>query len=248
MIDDAGALAAVSWNFNVWGEKYPEYPGYDADRDLAERMAAMLGVPLSKARIVAEGGAIETDGAGTLLTTETCLLNPNRNPGLTTAEIEAELGRLTGARKIIWAYGSDADTVTDGHIDGIARFVAPGVAMVEISDDPADPEYRDLLENARILESATDADGRSIEVVRILRPCWEEMPERGDDFAASYVNAYVANGGIVMPRFGDRARDEAARQIFADLHPGHDIVQIPVDTICEGGGGIHCNTQQIPRV
>lgn len=244
-LDTQGAPVAVNWNFNVWGEKFQ---GYDADRDLAERFAADFEYPSVRADIVIEGGAIEVDGENTLLTTETCLMNKNRNPGWSAKDIEDELRRLTGATKVIWLYGSDADAITDGHIDGIARFVAPGVVVTEITDDSDDPEYRDLLENARRLDHARDSRGRRLEVFRLKRPRWDVMGERGDDFAASYVNSYFANGGIVMPAFGDRQRDQAAHDLFAQLMPYRKIVQLRVDEICEGGGGIHCNTQHLPTV
>lgn len=237
---------AVCWNFNTWGNKFPEAPGYGYDETLAVRMAKHLGIPTVKAGMVGEGGAIETDGAGTLITTETCLLNPNRNPGMSRTEIDRELMRLTGCRKVIWLHGSDADKITNGHVDGIARFVKPGVVIAEVPQDPEDPEYDDLHFCAEQLEKARDAEGRKLEVIRMQRPRWDMMEERGSDFAASYINCYEANGGIVMPAFGDEESDEAARQVFADLRPDHEIIQIDVDAICEGGGGIHCSTQQLP--
>ena len=234
---------ATGWNFNVWGEKFP---GYDADRDLAARFAKHLQMPFGRSRIVAEGGAIETDGLGTLITTETCLLNENRNPGMSRAEIEEALLEDAPGREVIWLWGSEVDEVTDGHVDGICRFIRPGLVVTEVTDDKEDPEYHDLQENAVRLEAARDARGEKLEVIRLNRPLWEGMPDRGDDFAASYVNAYFPNGGIVMPRFGDRIRDEAARALFAELEPDRRIVQLDIDQIAEGGGGIHCCTMQIP--
>lgn len=245
VFDQKGRPAAVSWNFNVWGGKLS---GYEADRDLARRFAQHQSFPLIEAEIVTEAGAFDVDGEGTLLTTETSLLNSNRNPGLSRSDIEAELQRLTGARRVIWLHGSDAIKLTDGHIDGIARFVKPGVVVVEVTDDPYDPEHRDLLENVRQLEGQTDAQGRTLEVVRIKRPRWDVMGERGDEFAASYVNCYFANGGIIMPKFGDAVRDTEARDIFHLLLPDREIVQLRLDEICESGGGIHCSIQQIPAV
>lgn len=221
VFDTQNRRHAVSWNFNVWGDKFA---GYEADRTFARRFARHLELPLVSANIVTEGGAIEVDGEGTLLTTESCLLNPNRNPGRSRNEIERELTRLTGAGNIIWLPGSKADAVTDGHIDGIARFVKPGVIVTEITDDRRDPEYRDLQRAAEILDSATDAKGRKFEVIRLKRPRFDVMPTRGEDFAASYVNCYLANDGIVLPQFGDAARDRAAMGLFSELLPEYEIV------------------------
>jgi len=234
---------AVDWNFNVWGEKYP---GYDRDRELAARFAASNGLEHKSAPIICEGGAIEVDGQGTLITTETCLLNPNRNPGKSRAEIEEGLRLMTGASHIIWLKGSEADTVTDGHIDALMRIIRPGVVVVEITDDPLDPEYADLLENLARMRKARDINGQPFEVHVVKRPDWDIMPERGNDFSSSYVNSYFPNGGIVMPRFNDAKADAAARALFQTLEPDRRIVQIDTSEICEGGGGIHCNTMQIP--
>lgn len=241
---DTNGLTATGWNFNTWGEKFT---GYDADRDLAQRFSAKRGIPIDTASIVAEGGALEADGLGTLITTETCLVNDNRNPGLSRGDIEEALKQHAPARNVVWLWGSEVDEITDGHVDGLARFIRPGLIVVEVTDDKEDPEYHDLQENAVRLEAAKDHRGDNFEVIRLNRPRWEEMPERGDVFAPSYVNSYFPNGGIIMPRFGDQARDEAARALFAELEPDRRIVQLPIDQIAEGGGGIHCCTMQIPR-
>lgn len=234
---------AIGWNFNTWGGKYP---GYSADQILAERFASSRGLDFHRAPIVAEGGAIETDGLGTLITTETCLLNENRNPGLSRADIESALMQMTGTSRVIWLWGSEVDAVTDGHVDGICRFIRPGLVVTEVTDDKEDPEYRDLQENAVRLEAARDARGERLEVIRLMRPRWEKMPDRGDDFAPSYVNAYFPNGGVVMPKFGDGARDAAARALFGELEPERAIIQLDISQITEGGGGIHCCTMQVP--
>jgi agmatine deiminase len=186
------------------------------------------------------------DGDGTLLTTESCLLNTNRNPGKTRKQIDDGLRKMTGAEKIIWLPGSKADAVTDGHVDGICRFVAPGVVLTEVSDDRYDPEFEDLRKTAKILENSVDAKGRKLEVIRLKRPRWAVMPKRGDDFAASYVNCYLPNDGIILPVFDDRKRDQEAFGVFRELFPNREIVQLRVNEICEGGGGIHCNTQHMP--
>ncbi len=237
------ARTGTSWNFNTWGEKYP---GYEADRTLSARYAEAKGLTLATAGVIAEGGALETDGRGTLLTTETCLLNENRNPGMPRAEVEAALKDASGCDHVIWLWGSEADFVTDGHVDGLARFFRPGLVVVEVTDDKEDPEYRDLQENALRLEAARDARGEPLEVIRLNRPRWEEMPERGPDFAPSYLNSYFPNGGIIMPKLGDEIRDEAARALFAKLMPDRRIVQLEINHIAEAGGGIHCCTMNVP--
>ncbi|MEM7191153.1 MAG: agmatine deiminase family protein, partial [Pseudomonadota bacterium] len=238
-----GNAVATGWNFNTWGGKFGRDP---RDETLAVRFADHSGTAFQTAPIISEGGAMESDGMGTLLTTETCLLNANRNPGMSRAEVTEALKEFTSTREVIWLWGSEADTVTDGHVDGVARFIRPGLIVVELSDDPEDPEYHDLRENAARLRSARDARGEQVEVVEMLRPRWDRMPDRGDDFAASYVNAYFPNGGIVMSRFGDDQRDRAARDLFQRLEPHREIVQLDTGAIGEGGGGIHCTTMQIP--
>ena len=245
--DGSESLLGVGWNFNVWGEKFP---GYGHDRTLAHRAAKALDIPFETAGIVLEGGAIEWDGRGTILTTESCLLNPNRNRGMVKSEVEAVLKSATGAAHVIWLPGSEVDRITDGHIDGIARFVRDGVAICDTTDDPEDPEYHILKENIAALRAAKDATGQALEVIEMPRPDWRQMPKRGDDFAATYQNFYGAGDGntrgLIMPRSDDPAADEAAHNLLQELHPDHEIVQIRIDQISEGGGGIHCNTQQVP--
>ncbi|MEM1300711.1 MAG: agmatine deiminase family protein [Pseudomonadota bacterium] len=241
---DRPVVEALGWNFNAWGEKYPGL--YLADRTLAQRYAQEEALPFIRAPIIAEGGAMETDGIGTLITTETCLLNENRNPGMSRADVEEALKEHALCDHVIWLWGSEADYVTDGHVDGVCRIIRPGLAIAEVTDDKEDPEYSDLQENAVRLEAARDARGEKLEVIRLNRPRWEEMPERGPDFSASYVNSYFPNRGIVMPKFGDGVRDRAARRLFEELEPKRKVVQIAIDEIAEGGGGIHCCTMQIP--
>jgi agmatine deiminase len=238
-----GARRAIGWNFNAWGGKFDGQ--YADDLGLAERFAKDSGMAFEKAGIVMEGGGIETDGAGLLITTETAILNPNRNPGMTKREAESEWKRLLGVTRVVWLYGSDVDEVTDGHVDGAVKFLAPGHLVAEHTDDRDDPEYHELQDNLARLKGLTGADGRPVEVHRLLRPRFDLIGERGDDFAGSYVNCYIANRGIVMPKFGDGERDEAARALFEKLS-GRPAVSVSIDAIVEGGGGIHCNTQQMP--
>ncbi len=239
-------IQAVSLNFNIWGNKFPL--DYQDDTLMAEELAAYLGLPITFADVVAEGGAIEIDGEGTLITTESCLLNPNRNPDLSRIDVENALKAALGVSKVIWLPGNDVEYITDGHIDGMVRFVSPGVVIAEVSIDPYDPEYEVLQENVKQLKSTTDAKGRLLEVVTIQRPVNLDWDVLGDDFAASYANFYLANGGVVMPEFGDVEHDTAAKQTLADLFPERKVVQIDITHLAKGGGGIHCSTQQQPQL
>jgi agmatine deiminase len=238
-----GAPRAIGWNFNAWGGKFGGQ--YADDVGLAERFAEDNGIDFEKAGMVMEGGSIEVDGNGLLITTETAILNPNRNPGMEKAEAEAEWKRLLGVTKILWLHGSDVDDVTDGHVDGAVKFLAQGHLVAEQTDDRDDPEYHELQDNLARLKGLTGADGRPIEVHRLLRPRIDRIGASGNDFAGSYVNCYIANEGIVLPKFGDEERDEAARALFEKLS-GRPAVSVSIDTIVDGGGGIHCNTQQMP--
>jgi agmatine deiminase len=238
-----GLRRAIGWNFNEWGGKFRGQ--YADDIGLAERFAKSSGMPFEKAGLVMEGGSVEVDGGGLMITTETAILNPNRNPGLTKADAEAELKRLLGVTKIVWLYGSDVDEITDGHVDGAAKFLAPGHLVAEYTDDRDDPEYPELQDNLARLRRLTGADSAPVTLHQLLRPRRDRIGKRGDDFAGSYVNCYIANKGIVLPKFGDEERDEAARALFEKLS-GRPAVSISIDAIAEGGGGIHCNTQQIP--
>ena len=223
-----------------------EYTSYADDAALDHRVLTHLGLQHFEAPLVCEGGAICVDGEGTLLTTETVILNRNRNPSVNREEAEAILCAFTGARKVIWLPGSTADYVTDGHIDGIAAFARPGVVIAELCDDPHDPEYAILQENLRALRLATDAKGRSLEILTNTRP--PRNPAWSDDFAASYVNFYVANGAVIMPRFGSRRSDAAARQTITRAFPDRQVISVRMDSLADGGGGIHCVTQQQPCV
>jgi len=242
VLDGRGGLAGVDWRFNAWGEKFLPY---DQDALIAGRLLGRLGVRRYAAPLVLEGGSIHVDGEGTLLTSEECLLNPNRNPDLDRAAIEDLLRRYLGVETFVWlGQGLDKDD-TDGHIDNIACFVRPGVVMAVTCDDPADPNHAILEDNLARLRKAKDARGRSLEIVELPLPR-EARYLDGHRLALSYVNYYIANGGIVMPSFGD-AHDALAREIVARAFPDRRIAQVPAGDILVGGGGIHCITQQQPR-
>jgi agmatine deiminase len=236
-----GSLGAATWNFNGWGDKFD---GYEADHALAPSVAAAAGAPAYAAPIITEGGALHVDGQGTVVVTESAVLNPNRNPGLSRAEVEAGLNDWLGTAKVIWIPGERWDSITDGHIDGLMTFVRPGAALFEVSDDPAHPRYHLLREQARALELATDARGRRIEVGRLSGP--RELPSAARDFCGIYVNCVILNDAILIPAFGDSAADAAALATFRDAFRDRKIVPLRIDAICAGGGGIHCVTQQEP--
>jgi agmatine deiminase len=233
----------VHWKFNVWGEKYHPYA---EDARFAGRVLQRIGIRVYDAPFVCEGGAVHSDGQGTVLTTEQCLLNPNRNPGLTQEQMETCLRLYLGARKVIWLGSGFADIETDGHIDNIACFAGAGRVLLGMPASRNHPDYAAVREASRRLEQARDAEGRSLEVIELPQPKKIRSGWNGSPLAASYVNFYLPNGAIVMPAFGD-PNDEKARAVLADCFPGRDIMQIDALDIVEGGGGIHCITQQEPQ-
>jgi len=241
LVRDDGTRAASAWHFNGWGGSFP---GFEQDAKLAQRLCEHLGLPLRHADLRLEGGAISVDGEGTILTTESCVLHPNRNPGMSRLEVERELCDALGAKKVIWLPGEHSEgDCTDGHVDGLACFVRPGLVLSETSTDPASERSEILRENLRALQRATDARGRKLEIIE-MEDAWQ-AEKRGDSFCISYVNFYLANGGVVMPAY-DAPGDEPARRIIERAFPGREIVQVDVRDIAIGGGGIHCITQQQP--
>jgi agmatine deiminase len=237
-----GARAAVQWRFNAWGNKYHPYA---EDAQLARRIGRAVQAQIYDAPLFCEGGAIHTDGEGTLITTEQCLLNVNRNPDLTQQEVEERLALFTGARRVLWLGDGFSDDETDGHIDNIACFASPGRVIVGRPSSREHPDFEPVAEAVRRLRAAHDAHGRAIEVIDLPQPQRMRTDARGRLLQASYVNFYLPTGGIVMPAFDD-PNDEQAREILAACFPGRDILQIDALDIVEGGGGIHCITQQEP--
>ncbi|HEY1710233.1 MAG TPA: agmatine deiminase family protein [Rhizomicrobium sp.] len=241
-VTGANGKAAVSWQFNAWGNKYHPYKD---DAAFAARVAQRLAMKVYLAPMVCEGGAIHVDGEGTLLTCEQTLLNPNRNPNLTQQEVEETLALYTGARKIVWLGEGFSDDETDGHVDNIACFASPGRVIVGVPASKSHPDTKPVQEAIRRLKEAHDAHGRKFEIVEIAQPKKLGRDYRGRLHQASYINFYLCNGGLVMPGFDD-ANDERARETLAQVFPGRDILQVDALDIVEGGGGIHCITQQEP--
>lgn len=236
-------IAGVDFNFNGWGDKQE----HSRDKDVAREILSMERVTRIQAPIVAEGGSIEVDGAGTLMATESSLINDNRNPGKTRADIERALKETVGATTFIWVKGVKGKDITDYHIDALARFSEPGVVVISTppEDAPQDVWTAAYEQAHKVLSTAVDARGKRLELVELPEPV--DIGRRGAGFLASYVNYYVVNDGVILPRFGDKKADKDAAAIIRDLYPTREVVQVPVDTLGEGGGGIHCSTQQMPK-
>ena len=236
-------VAGVSWRFNAWGGKSE----YDLDEGLARRILNGLdmdcfGTPLSN-----EGGAIHVDGDGTLITTESVLLNANRNPGMHKAEMEEIFARLLGVKKTIWLPG-DPDSVTgditDGHVDGVCAFARPGCLLVDATRDQSSVYAEVVRENRRALELATDARGRKFELLELFEATDAIDPE-AEVFCASYTNFYICNGAIIIPAYGIAADLDAAATLRMAF-PGRAVVPVQINQLAHGGGGVHCITQQQP--
>jgi agmatine deiminase len=240
LLDRNGHLAGAHWRFNAWGQKYQPY---SRDAVVAKRILKHVGARRFRAPFVLEGGAIHVDGEGTVLTTEQCLLNPNRNPDITKAQVEQNLRDWLGISTVIWLPEGIEDDETDGHVDEIACFVRPGVVLALSTDDKSDGNFDTLQTNLDILRSAKDAKGRPLQVIEVPQPARQE--HNGKRLSLSYVNFYIANGGVVMPAF-DVAEDERAFRIIRDAFPNRHVVQVHARDIFLGGGGIHCITQQQP--
>jgi agmatine deiminase len=235
--DGDGRIAAVSFRFNAWGERW--HP-HDSDAALGPRVAEHLGMRCYRTSLVLEGGAFLVDGEGTLLTTEQCLLNPNRNPDLTREQIEQQLRDHLGVQTVVWlGRGHHHDTGpegTDGHLDGILHYVAPGRVLLDVPSDPAHPGHAIAQDNLARLAAATDARGRRFDVLPL---------DPGAEEGLAYANLYLANGGVVVPVAGG-ADDARALDEIGAAFPDREVVAVPGEVIAFGGGGPHCITQQIP--
>lgn len=234
-------LAGSDWIFNAWGEKYTPY---DQDALMAQRILDHVEAVRFDSWLVAEGGGITVDGEGTVITTESCFLNENRNPGKSRKDIENELCRTLGATKVIWLPGDPEETETDGHVDGIAAFIEPGRVLLEVNDDKSDPHYSVGVENTKAMIGQKDAKGRTLEIEFINEGHYHEDVWNGG--CSSYINSYLANGGVVVPSYG-YDRDEEAVETYRALYPDRKIVQVSIANLALGGGGVHCVTQQQPR-
>ena len=238
---EAGSLAMVDWTFNAWGEKYPELMG---DTGVPLVMNREMDLPLFTPGIVLEGGSIEVNGCGTVITTEACLLNPNRNPHLTREDIEAYLEGYLGAGHVIWLKQGIAGDDTDGHIDDIARFVNRATVLCAVEENEDDENYAALQENYEILRASTDQDGNPLTVIPLPMPGKVGGTER---LPASYANFYIGNTVVLVPVFG-HPNDEVAVARIQGFFPDREVIGIDCTAMVEGFGAIHCISQQQPSI
>ncbi len=234
------SLTAVNWEYNAWGGKYPPY---DLDNQVAARMAQVLGVDVCDGGMVLEGGSVDVNGQGVLLTTEACLLNPNRNPHLSRAAIEQHLQDWLGVHTILWLGDGIVGDDTDGHVDDLTRFVSPDTVVTAVEDDPADMNYAPLRENLRRLHTMREQYGIPRHIVELPMP--PAVVYEGERLPASYANFYIANHVLLLPCF-DHPRDQQAQQILQQCFPTREIVGINCTDLVWGLGAFHCLTQQVP--
>ena len=244
LIDEKGNIAGINWIFNAWGEKYAPW---DLDNTVAPQILKHFDIKCFDAPLVMEGGSIHVDGEGTLITTKECLLNPNRNKELTKEQIEDYLKQYLNVEKIIWLKRGLSGDETDGHVDNIACFAAPGKILIQVCDDPEDENYRITNENLEILRNETDAKGRRFDIIEIKQPLRTEY--EGSRLTLSYLNFYFVNGGIILPVFAGAAKetDEMAEKVLSTVFPDRKIRTINGMAVIKEGGNVHCTTQQMPE-
>ena len=233
--------AILDWGYNAWGGKYPPY---EADDAVPTRVAAELELPVVYPGIIMEGGAVDFNGAGTVLTTTSCLLNKNRNPHLSQRQVERYLKNYYGQRHVVWLGQGIVGDDTDGHIDDLARFIDPRTVVIGMERDPADPNYRRLRANRRLLDRARDQDGRPFEVVELPMP--KPVTYKGQRLPATYMNFYFINGALLVPTFAQARRDRAAVAALQQLLPRRQVIGVDCRALIWGLGAIHCLTQQQP--
>jgi agmatine deiminase len=236
----AAPRLAIDWDYNAWGNKYPPH---DLDNLIPARMAETLGIPCRRGGMVLEGGSIDSNGAGLLLTTEGCLLNPNRNPQLSRDQIGSRLLEMLGVEKILWLGDGIVGDDTDGHIDDLTRFVGPRTLVTAVESDPSDVNFAPLRDNLKRLEAMTDLAGRPFEIVPIPMP--PPVVYEGQWLPASYANFYIANKVVLLPTY-DHPNDARASEILAKLFPGREVIGLCCRDLIWGLGAFHCLTQQIP--
>ncbi|MBL29281.1 MAG: agmatine deiminase [Rhodospirillaceae bacterium] len=240
VVDGAGRVSGIDWGWNAWGRMYDDFR---QDAAVAGAMLAGMGMRGTRVPMILEGGSIVGDGAGTVLTTEECLLNPSRNPDMDRDSIADALGRYLGTEKLIWLGRGLVDDDTDGHVDNVACFVGPGRVVALTTRDRDDANFDRLADNLARLKAATDAKGRSLDVLEIEQPAPRYLD--GRRMPLSYINFCVVNGAVIVPQFDD-PKDRQALSVIGDAFSGREIIPMLTTDICRGGGGIHCITLQQP--
>jgi agmatine deiminase len=234
LVNGKGERRVAGFTFNGWGAKFPPYAD---DAQLKARLCKHLNMPMYPIDLVLEGGAVTVDGEGTCITTEQCLLNTNRNKTTSREAIEKKLNASLGTKKVIWlGKGLEPDPVTDGHIDGIAAFANPGTVLLHTTSDRGDPNFKICQDAKSRLQNSTDSKGRAFEVI--------EVPLDGD---VSYINFYIANDCVLVPITGHSKQDDRPMGILREVFDEYDVIGIDSSILGEGGGGIHCITQQVPK-
>jgi agmatine deiminase len=243
VVDGKGKGAVVDWGFNAWGGKYPPY---DDDDAVPTRTAEWLGLPVFNPGVVMEGGSIDVNGTGCILTTTDCLLNKNRNPGLSREEIEQYLKDFYGQKKVLWLTGGIEGDDTDGHIDDLARFITPRKIVFGVEADPVDVNYKVLKRVRKQLEGLRDEEGRAFEIVELPMPA--PVVHDGQRLPATYMNFYFVNGAVLVPTYRDRKNDRKALEILQRHLPRHEVVGVDCVELIWGLGAIHCLSQQLPLI
>ena len=262
LVNARGELRGVDWQFNAWGGLNGGlYFPWDLDDQVARKVLEIESCDRYRAPFILEGGAIHTDGQGTLLVTEQCLLNRNRNPHLDRAQLEQLLCEWLGASKVVWLGQGVINDETDGHVDNLACFARPGHVLLSWTDNRRDPQYAVSADALQRLQAARDAQGRRFTIHKLIQPgplrstiaeaggvlqaAGSKPRPAGERLAGSYVNFYLANGGVIMPLLDSR-RDAAAMAVLQRVFPERQVVGVPAREILLGGGNIHCITQQVP--
>jgi|TARA_R100000541_G_scaffold21205_1_gene31059 agmatine deiminase len=243
-VKDGNSFMITNWEYNAWGEKYPPW---DSDNTIPEFISELFGIKKVSTKMVLEGGSIDVNGVGDLLTTESVLLNPNRNPGMSKDEIEHNLKNYLGVENIIWLKSGLAGDDTDGHIDDLTRFLNEETVLTMVCEDENDINYKALQENLAILQSATLKNGGklNIETLPLPKTKIEGTTVDGSEFVpASYANFYVANGCVLVPLYDERY-DQQALDLFKKYFPDREIIGIDCADLVWGQGSIHCITQQL---
>jgi agmatine deiminase len=240
VVGQNGELGGVNWHFNAWGRKHVHW---DTGDKLADCILRRENAAIQNSWLTTEGGSFARDGQGTLIITETSIINPNRKPGVIKALAESELKAMLGVNKVVWLPGDSMDKETDDHVDGMCSFVRAGVVLFESNPYLRDPHSRILKENLACLQSQTDAKGRSFEVIPLEEAIEAEVTS--NIFCRSYINFYIANGGVIIPGCGIPG-DAKALATIQQAYPDRKVVMVQVNAIAAGGGAIHCITQEQP--